>query len=195
MSSQTRQRTTQVSTTSTVNRNNKTPNNKVIVTNGQRSELVRRNEANARRAKANKAMKPFTGTSQTLGETSLNTQNKVVNSDMLKNMSKNYLQSCYLNTYTTLAYLVGQAKISDAVIARYIISFETLLSKMNGKLTTDREKVFENMWNKTPNHENTFKFAGDADIKQYLKYYKNIMVDGFKIQGNSRLSTLAKNLN
>ncbi len=66
---------------------------------------------------------------------------------------------------------------------------------MNGKLTTDREKVFENMWNKTPNHENTFKFAGDADIKQYLKYYKNIMVDGFKIQGNSRLSTLAKNLN
>jgi len=79
MSSQTRQRTTQVSTTSTVNRNNK-----VIVTNGQRSELVRRNEANARRAKANKAMKPFTGTSQTLGETSLNTQNKVVNSDMLK---------------------------------------------------------------------------------------------------------------
>ncbi len=64
MSSQTRQRTTQVSTTSTVNRYN----NKVIVTNGQRSELVRRNEANARRAKANKAMKPFTGTSQTLGE-------------------------------------------------------------------------------------------------------------------------------
>jgi len=30
------------------------------------------------------------------------------------------------------------------------------------------------------------KFAGDADIEQYLKYYKNIMVDGFKIQGNSK---------
>tara|TARA_R110000772_G_scaffold138149_2_gene247122 strand:- start:1057 stop:1599 length:543 start_codon:yes stop_codon:yes gene_type:complete len=180
MSSQQIQRTNGGSQVTTVNRNNKTPNSKLIIKTPQGARFVNRNSTEGQKYLANEAKK---------------NRKNVANSVMLKNVSKNHLQSCYLNTYTTLAYLAGQSKISDAVIARYIISFETLLSKMNGKLTTDREKIFENMWNKTRNHENTVKFASVTDIEQYLKYYKNIMEGGFKIQGNSRLSTLARNLN
>ena len=182
MFSQLGQRTNGGSSTTTINRQNGTPSNKVMVKTSSGAKFVNRNSSNGQRYIANRVNKPLT------------TVNKVVNSILLKNMTKNYLQSCYLNTYTTLAYLVGQTNISDAVLARYIISLETLLSKMNGKLSGDRERMFENLWNKTRNYENKNNFSSPTNIEQTLKYYKNIMANGFKYQSNSRIAALSRNL-
>ena len=123
-----------------------------------------------------------------------NTSKNIKNATLLKNFSREYLHSCFLNTYTTLAYLTGQSTISDAVLFRYIISFETLLSKINGNLTTNREKIFEDLWNKTRGYENSKKFSTITDIEQHLRYYKTIMKNGFKSMDNSKLAALSRNL-
>ena len=136
------------------------------------------------------------GTSRKLNNT-LNIPSKrhqLINTTLLKNFSRRYLHSCFLNTYTTLAYLTGQSTISDAVLFRYIISFETLLSKINGNLNTNKEKIFENLWNKTRGYEKSNKFSTTTDIEQHLRYYKTIMKNGFKSPGNSRLAALSRNL-
>ena len=70
MSTQQRQRINGGGQTTTVNRNIKKPNNRVIVKTPKGAELVRRNEANARQAKD---MKFFTGTSQTTQRGQANT--------------------------------------------------------------------------------------------------------------------------
>ena len=116
------------------------------------------------------------------------------NSTLLKNMNRDYLKSCYLNTYTTLAYVTGQTKISDAVLARYMLSLETLLFKINGKLTGSNEKMLEDLWNKTRNYETKNTFSNDANIERVLTYYKNIMGNGFVQQGNPRITQLSRNL-
>jgi len=116
------------------------------------------------------------------------------NSTLLKNMNRDYLKSCYLNTYTTLAYVTGQAKISDAVLARYMLSLETLLFKINGKLTGSTEKMLEDLWNKTRNYETKNTFSNDANIERVLTYYKNIMGNGFVQEGNPRITQLSRNL-
>lgn len=123
-----------------------------------------------------------------------NTSKNIKNATLLKNFSRRYLHSCFLNTYTTLAYLTGQSTISDAVLFRYIISFETLLSKINGNLNTNKEKIFENLWNKTRGYEKSNNFSTTTDIEQHLRYYKTIMKNGFKSPGNSRLAALSRNL-
>ena len=123
-----------------------------------------------------------------------NTSKNIKNATLLKNFSREYLHSCFLNTYTTLAYLTGKSTISDAVLFRYIISFETLLSKINGNLTTNREKIFEDLWNKTRGYENSKKFSTITDIEQHLRYYKTIMKNGFKSMDNSKLAALSRNL-
>ena len=116
------------------------------------------------------------------------------NSTLLKNMNRDYLKSCYLNTYTTLAYVTGQSNISDAVLARYMLSLETLLFKINGKLTGSNEKMLEDLWNKTRNYETKNTFSNDANIERVLTYYKNIMGNGFVQQGNPRIIQLSRNL-
>lgn len=164
--------------------------NKVIIRNNQgRGILVNKNSQAYRNYLARQA------NIKKLQNKSNNTSKNIKNTTLLKNFSRGYLQSCFLNTYTTLAYLTGQSTISDAVLFRYIISFETLLSKINGNLTTNREKIFENLWNKTRGYENSNKFSTITDIEQHLRYYKTIMKNGFKSPGNSRLAALSRNLN
>ena len=147
----------------------------------------------ARRANNNKSQNQSNNTSKNINK-SQNQSKNIKNATLLKNFSREYLHSCFLNTYTTLAYLTGQSTISDAVLFRYIISFETLLSKINGNLTTNREKIFEDLWNKTRGYENSKKFSTITDIEQHLRYYKTIMKNGFKSMDNSKLAALSRNL-
>ena len=136
--------------------------------------------------------KPKTPTSASKLKTHVNMNTR--NSTLLKNMNRDYLKSCYLNTYTTLAYVTGQTKMSDAVLARYMLSLETLLFKINGKLTGSNEKMLEDLWNKTRNYETKNTFSNDANIERVLTYYKNIMGNGFVQQGNPRITQLSRNL-
>lgn len=155
-----------------------------VVQNGKSQNNIKRNLLNKREA-AGRLTFPVNKIKNIT-----NTRNSV----LLKNMNKEYLQSCYLNTYTTLAYVAGQTKISDAVLARYMLSFETLLYKMNGKLTSATEKTLEELWNKTRNYENKNTFSNNANIERILTYYKNVMENGFVQQGNSKIASLSRNL-
>jgi hypothetical protein len=183
---------------STRTRNTTTTSGQSVVQNGKSQNNIKRNllnrreaagrltfPVNAKRNNANKVNKV-----NNTNRNNVNTRNSV----LLKNMNREYLQSCYLNTYTTLAYVAGQTKISDAVLARYMISFETLLSKLNGKLTSAKEKTLEELWNKTRNYENKNTFSNDANVERTLTYYKNIMENGFIQQGNSKIASLSRNL-
>jgi len=119
-------------------------NSKVIIRNNQNHGIfVNRNSQVYKNYLAKQA------NIKKLQNKSNNTSKNIKNTTLLKNFSRGYLHSCFLNTYTTLAYLTGQSTISDAVLFRYIISFEKLLSKINGNLTTNKEKIFENLYNKT----------------------------------------------
>jgi hypothetical protein len=127
----------------TVTGNNR--NSKVIIRNNQNHGiLVNRNSQAYKNYLAKQA------NIKKLQNKSNNTSKNIKNTTLLKNFSRGYLHSCFLNTYTTLAYLTGQSTISDAVLFRYIISFETLLSKINGNLTTYKtimEKGFKSPGN------------------------------------------------
>lgn len=183
---------------STRTRNMNNTRERSVVQNGPSTNNLRRNLLNRRKAsgsltfpvnvKRNNTNKVNNNSNKVNNNT--NTRNSV----LLKNMNREYLQSCYLNTYTTLAYVAGQTKISDAVLARYMLSFETLLSKLNGKLTSSREKTLEELWNKTRNYENKNNFSNNANIERILTYYKNVMENGFVQQGNSKIASLARNL-
>lgn len=185
---------------STRTRNTITTSGQSVVQNGKsqnnikRNLLIRREAAGGRLTfpvkTPNNAKRNNANIVNNTNRNNVNTRNSV----LLKNMNREYLQSCYLNTYTTLAYVAGQTKISDAVLARYMISFETLLSKLNGKLTLAKEKTLEELWNKTRNYENKNTFSNDANLERILTYYKNIMENGFIQQGNSKIASLSRNL-
>ena len=176
---------------STRTRNMNNTRERSVVQNGKSQNNIKRNLLNKREA-AGRLTFPVNVKRNNTNKVNNNTNTR--NSVLLKNMNREYLQSCYLNTYTTLAYVAGQAKISDAVLARYMLSFETLLSKLNGKLTSAREKTLEELWNKTRNYENKNNFSNNANIERILTYYKNIMENGFVQQGNSKIASLARNL-
>lgn len=169
---------------STRTRNTNITRERSVVQNGQSKNNIRRNLLNRRKDRG----------SLTFPVNKIKNITNTRNSVLLKNMNKEYLQSCYLNTYTTLAYVAGQTKISDAVLARYMLSFETLLYKMNGKLTSATEKTLEELWNKTRNYENKNTFSNNANIERILTYYKNVMENGFVQQGNSKIASLSRNL-
>lgn len=168
--------------------NNRNNQSKVTIINQGHGILVNRNSQAYRNYLVKQA------NIKKLQNKSNNISKNIKNTTLLKNFSRRYLHSCFLNTYTTLAYLTGQSTISDAVLFRYIISFETLLSKINGNLNTNKEKIFENLWNKTRGYEKSNKFSTTTDIEQHLRYYKTIMKNGFKSPGNSRLAALSRNL-
>ena len=176
---------------STRTRNTNNTRERSVVQNGPSTNNLRRNLLNRRKASGSLTF-PVNVKRNNTNKVNNNTNTR--NSVLLKNMNREYLQSCYLNTYTTLAYVAGQANISDAVLARYMLSFETLLSKLNGKLTSSREKTLEELWNKTRNYENKNNFSNNANIERILTYYKNIMENGFVQQGNSKIASLARNL-
>lgn len=169
---------------STRTRNTNITHERSVVQNGQSKNNIRRNLLNRRKDRG----------SLTFPVNKIKNITNTRNSVLLKNMNREYLQSCYLNTYTTLAYVAGQTKISDAVLARYMLSFETLLYKMNGKLTSATEKTLEELWNKTRNYENKNTFSNNANIERILTYYKNVMENGFVQQGNSKIASLSRNL-
>jgi hypothetical protein len=169
--------------------NNRNNQSKVVIKNNQGHGILVNRNSQAHRNYLVKQAKI-----KKLQNKSNNTSKNIKNATLLKNFSRGYLHSCFLNTYTTLAYLTGQSTISDAVLFRYIISFETLLSKINGNLNTNKEKIFENLWNKTRGYEKSNKFSTTTDIEQHLRYYKTIMENGFKSPGNSRLAALSRNL-
>lgn len=173
---------------STRTRNTNITRERSVVQNGQSKNNIRRNLLNRRKDRGSLTF-PVNKIGKKVNNIT-NTQNSV----LLKNMNREYLQSCYLNTYTTLAYVAGQTKISDAVLARYMLSFETLLYKMNGKLTSATEKTLEELWNKTRNYENKNTFSNNANIERILTYYKNVMENGFVQQGNSKIASLSRNL-
>jgi len=176
---------------STRTRNTNNTRERSVVQNGKSQNNIKRNLLNKREA-AGRLTFPVNVKRNNTNKVNNNTNTR--NSVLLKNMNREYLQSCYLNTYTTLAYVAGQANISDAVLARYMLSFETLLSKLNGKLTSSREKTLEELWNKTRNYENKNNFSNNANIERILIYYKNVMENGFVQQGNSKIASLARNL-
>jgi hypothetical protein len=176
---------------STRTRNTNNTRERSVVQNGKSQNNIKRNLLNKREA-AGRLTFPVNVKRNNTNKVNNNTNTR--NSVLLKNMNREYLQSCYLNTYTTLAYVAGQAKISDAVLARYMLSFETLLYKLNGKLTSATEKTLEELWNKTRNYENKNTFSNNANIERILTYYKNIMENGFVQQGNSKIASLARNL-
>ena len=178
---------------STRTRNTTTTSGQSVVQNSKSQNNIKRNLLNRREAAGRLTFPVKTPNNAKRNNTNRNNVN-TRNSVLLKNMNREYLQSCYLNTYTTLAYVAGQTKISDAVLARYMISFETLLSKLNGKLTSAREKTLEELWNKTRNYENKNTFSNDANLERILTYYKNIMENGFIQQGNSKIASLSRNL-
>ena len=169
---------------STRTRNTNITRERSVVQNGQSKNNIRRNLLNRRKDRG----------SLTFPVNKIKNITNTRNSVLLKNMKREYLQSCYLNTYTTLAYVAGQTKISDAVLARYMLSFETLLYKMNGKLTSATEKTLEELWDKTRNYENKNTFSNNANIERILTYYKNVMENGFVQQGNSKIASLSRNL-
>lgn len=180
---------------STRARNTNNTRERSVVQNGPSTNNLRRNLLNRRKASGSLTFPvnvKRNNTNKVNNKVNNNTNTR--NSVLLKNMNREYLQSCYLNTYTTLAYVAGQTKISDAVLARYMLSFETLLSKLNGKLTSSREKTLEELWNKTRNYENKNNFSNNANIERILTYYKNVMENGFVQQGNSKIASLARNL-
>lgn len=174
---------------STRTRNTTTTSGQSVVQNGKSRNNIKRNLLNKREA-GGRLTFPVNAKRNNTNRNNTNTRNSV----LLKNMNREYLQSCYLNTYTTLAYVAGQTKISDAVLSRYMLSFETLLSKLNGKLTSAKEKMLEELWNKTRNYENKNTFSNDANVERTLTYYKNIMENGFIQQGNSKIASLSRNL-
>lgn len=173
---------------STRTRNTNITRERSVVQNGQSKNNIRRNLLNRRKDRGS-----LTFPVNKIGK-KVNNITNTRNSVLLKNMNREYLQSCYLNTYTTLAYVAGQTKISDAVLARYMLSFETLLYKMNGKLTSATEKTLEELWNKTRNYENKNTFSNNVNIERILTYYKNVMENGFVQQGNSKIASLSRNL-
>ena len=189
---------------STRTRNTPTTSGQSVVQNGKSQNNIKRNLLNKREAagrltfpvnvKRNNANANVKRNNANANVKRNNANANTRNSVLLKNMNREYLQSCYLNTYTTLAYVAGQTKISDAVLSRYMLSFETLLSKLNGKLTSAKEKMLEELWNKTRNYENKNTFSNDANVERTLTYYKNIMENGFIQQGNSKIASLARNL-
>ena len=150
---------------STRTRNTNNTRERSVVQNGKSQNNIKRNLLNKREA-AGRLTFPVNVKRNNTNKVNNNTNTR--NSVLLKNMNREYLQSCYLNTYTTLAYVAGQANISDAVLARYMLSFETLLSKLNGKLTSSREKTLEELWNKTRNYENKNNFSNNANIERIL---------------------------
>ena len=175
---------------STRTRNTTTTSGQSVVQNGKSRNNIKRNLLNKREAGGRLTFPVNAKRNNANKVNNTNTRNSV----LLKNMNREYLQSCYLNTYTTLAYVAGQTKISDAVLSRYMLSFETLLSKLNGKLTSAKEKMLEELWNKTRNYENKNTFSNDANVERTLTYYKNIMENGFIQQGNSKIASLSRNL-
>jgi hypothetical protein len=178
---------------STRTRNTTTTSGQSVVQNSKSQNNIKRNLLNRREAAGRLTFPVKTPNNAKRNNTNRNNVN-TRNSVLLKNMNREYLQSCYLNTYTTLAYVAGQTKISDAVLSRYMLSFETLLSKLNGKLTSAKEKTLEELWNKTRNYENKNTFSNDANLERILTYYKNIMENGFIQQGNSKIASLSRNL-
>ena len=144
------------------------------------------NTVNSRQVSNNRTVTPMTS--------NVNSRQRSNNSMgaqpiLLKNMTRGYLQSCFLNTYTTLSYLTGQSKITDGTLARYIISFDTLLFKMNNQLTSSREKMLEDLWNRTKNSDNrNTEFSSEQNIEKVLNHYKTVMRTGFGTPNNKMQS-------
>ena len=64
----------------------------------------------------------------------------------------------------------------------------------SNSLGSYKEKILEELWNKTRNYENKNTFSNDANVERTLTYYKNIMENGFIQQGNSKIASLSRNL-
>ena len=180
---------------STLRRLNQNPGNTKVGVVGrifrQVKKLVpgsRRGNQNSRQVSNNRTVTPMRSTNN------VNSRQRSNNSMgaqpiLLKNMTKGYLQSCFLNTYTTLSYLTGQSKITDGTLARYIISFDTLLFKMNNQLTSSREKMLEDLWNRTKNSDNrNTEFSSEQNIEKVLNHYKTVMRTGFGAPNNKMQS-------
>lgn len=180
---------------STLRRLNQNPGNKKVGVVGQIFRQVkklvpgsRRGNQNSRQLSNNRTVTPMRSTNN------VNSRQRSNNSMgaqpiLLKNMTRGYLQSCFLNTYTTLSYLTGQSKITDGTLARYIISFDTLLFKMNNQLTSSREKMLEDLWNRTKNSDNrNTEFSSEQNIENVLNHYKTVMRTGFGAPNNKMQS-------
>lgn len=180
---------------STLRRLNQNPGNTKVGVVGrifrQVKKLVpgsRRGNQNSRQLSNNRTVTPMRSTNN------VNSRQRSNNSMgaqpvLLKNMTRGYLQSCFLNTYTTLSYLTGQSKITDGTLARYIISFDTLLFKMNNQLTSSREKMLEDLWNRTKNSDNrNTEFSSEQNIEKVLNHYKTVMRTGFGAPNNKMQS-------
>lgn len=148
----------------------------------------RRGNQNSRQVSNNRTVTPMRSTNNV---NSRQRSNNLMGAQpiLLKNMTRGYLQSCFLNTYTTLSYLTGQSKITDGTLARYIISFDTLLFKMNNQLTSSREKMLEDLWNRTKNSDNrNTEFSSEQNIERVLNHYKTVMRTGFGAPNNKMQS-------
>ena len=180
---------------STLRRLNQNPGNKKVGVVGQIFRQVkklvpgsRRGNQNSRQLSNNRTVTPMRSTNN------VNSRQRSNNSMgaqpiLLKNMTRGYLQSCFLNTYTTLSYLTGQSKITDGTLARYIISFDTLLFKMNNQLTSSREKMLEDLWNRTKNSDNrNTEFSSEQNIENVLNHYKTVMRTGLGAPNNKMQS-------
>jgi hypothetical protein len=146
------------------------------------------NNVNSRQVSNNRTVTPMRSTNNV---NSRQRSNNLLGAQpiLLKNMTRGYLQSCFLNTYTTLSYLTGQSKITDGTLARYIISFDTLLFKMNNQLTSSREKMLEDLWNRTKNSDNrNTEFSSEQNIEKVLNHYKTVMRTGFGAPNNKMQS-------
>lgn len=128
MSTQQRQRINGGGQTTTVNRNIKKPNNRVIVKTPKGAEFVRRNEANARQAKD---MKFFTGTSQTLVETpNRNTRRKLMaNAANRRNLGD--LRQQLVSTYLTFAYEMRPG-LERKLFKKYLLLIMHSIDKIAG---------------------------------------------------------------
>jgi len=182
------QNSRQVSNNRTVTpmRSTNTVNSRQVSNNRTVTPMRSTNTVNSRQVSNNRTVTPMTS--------NVNSRQRSNNSMgaqpiLLKNMTRGYLQSCFLNTYTTLSYLTGQSKITDGTLARYIISFDTLLFKMNNQLTSSREKMLEDLWNRTKNSDNrNTEFSSEQNIEKVLNHYKTVMRTGFGTPNNKMQS-------
>jgi len=180
---------------STLRRLNQNPGNTKVGVIGrifrQVKKIVpgsRRGNQNSRQVSNNRTVTPMRSTNNV---NSRQRSNNLLGAQpiLLKNMTRGYLQSCFLNTYTTLSYLTGQSKITDGTLARYIISFDTLLFKLNNQLTSSREKMLEDLWNRTKNSDNrNTEFSSEQNIEKVLNHYKTVMRTGFGAPNNKMQS-------
>jgi len=167
-------------------RSTNTVNSRQVSNNRTVTPMRSTNTVNSRQVSNNRTVTPMTS--------NVNSRQRSNNSMgaqpiLLKNMTRGYLQSCFLNTYTTLSYLTGQSKITDGTLARYIISFDTLLFKMNNQLTSSREKMLEDLWNRTKNSDNrNTEFSSEQNIEKVLNHYKTVMRTGFGTPNNKMQS-------